>query len=220
MKRSIRSSEEGYILVFTLLLLVVLTLLGVSAIDTSIFESNMAANDALHKRAFYQADGGTELGIQLAYENAICATVTAGFTKNFGAFALIGDNVVVTDLAFSKANLTTTPSMIPSDGTRHVAFYPGVDMNPGTTATNSTHDSEPNTNLLFRGRVIQDPGEGSLQNSGYDGPVGYSQVGATSKEFTIASQHQGNRNSESLVTLRWKLSNKILNVATSFDCKY
>jgi len=223
MRRLSSSSEDGYILVFTLLLLVVLTLLGVSAIDTSIFESNMSANDALYKRAFYQADGGAELGIQLAYENAICSTVKQGFTKNFGELRLIGDSVVVTDLVFAQnkdENLYKTPPvpLAPSDSNRHAAFYPGAKMVPGA-ATNDSHDAEPNTNLLFSSRTIEEEGSGTIAFSGYPG-LGVSQVGATSKEYTIASQHQGARRSESLVTITWKLGNHMLNSASSFDCKY
>ena len=82
MKLSVKSSEEGFVLVFTLLLLVVLMLLGVSAINTSVFESTMSVNDALYKRAFYQADGGTEIGLKLTYDNAICTQVNGGFDED------------------------------------------------------------------------------------------------------------------------------------------
>ena len=66
------ADERGFVLVWALLLLVVLTLLGVAGISTSIFETKMAANEALHKRAFYQADGGTQNAISLLGHNITC----------------------------------------------------------------------------------------------------------------------------------------------------
>ena len=79
MNRRYISDEQGFILVWALLLMVVVTLLGVSGISTSIFETKMAANEALHKQAFYQADGGTENSIALLKHNITCIS---GFTKS------------------------------------------------------------------------------------------------------------------------------------------
>lgn len=72
MKRKTGQGEEGFVLVWALLLIVVLVLLGTFGISTSIFESKMAANDALHKQAFYQADGGTEVGLDMVRQNINC----------------------------------------------------------------------------------------------------------------------------------------------------
>ncbi len=89
MKRRIIADEEGFILVWALLLLVVVSLLGTAGISTSIFETKMAANEALHKQTFYQADGGTENGIGLLKDNITCIT---GFTKSLdGGIVLDND---------------------------------------------------------------------------------------------------------------------------------
>ena len=217
MKQSVKSGEEGFILVFTLLLMVVLVILGVSAIDTSIFESTMSANDALHKRAFYQADGGTEAGIRLVYENTICAKTTSGFTGNYGpgnAFSLIGNTVVAENLTFSST--TTAPTTPLSNANRDVAFYPNANLSVGPAHT--TLDSGAHTNMRFRYRKIRTPGDPLAMISGYDGDFG--SANAVNREYTIESQHQGLRNSESLITLTWQIGIDDINKAATFDCRY
>lgn len=216
MKQSAKSGEEGFILVFTLLLMVVLVLLGVSAIDTSVFESTMSANDALYKRAFYQADGGTEAGIRLVYENTICTDTKNGFTGNYGpgnAFALIGNTVVAEDLVFSSATVSTTPS----NTNRDIAFYPDANLVVGGPA-HTTLDSGAHTNMLFRKRNITSHGDPLAMVSGYESDV--SSKNAVNREYTIASQHQGLRNSESLITIRWRIGIDDISKASSFDCRY
>ena len=51
-------SEQGSVIVVALLVLVILTLLGISASNTSTVELQIAANDQLHRIAFYNADCG------------------------------------------------------------------------------------------------------------------------------------------------------------------
>ena len=205
MERSVKSNEEGYILVFTLLLMVVLTLLGVSAIDTSIFESSMSANDALYKRAFYQADGGSEIGVQLTFDNAICVQAYGGFKDNGSGVRTIS-NIIISDLDFSSPQ--TLASTIVSDTNRAAVYYvQGVNNN-----------TAPHTNLLFDGNVAYTPGSGLQMVQGYEGLGASSAAGGSHMQYDILSQHQGARNSEALVTLGWRLSTHIINNASSSDC--
>lgn len=50
--------EEGSALVVALLILVVLTIIGISATTTTEIDIQMAGNDSFHKVAFFNADGG------------------------------------------------------------------------------------------------------------------------------------------------------------------
>ena len=52
--------QSGVSLVIALLILLVLTLIGVSAISTTTFETNIAGNERLYNRAFYTADAGVD----------------------------------------------------------------------------------------------------------------------------------------------------------------
>ena len=51
--------EQGFILVVTMLILVVLTVVGIAALDNSTFEIRIAANDRLKRVAFNMADGAS-----------------------------------------------------------------------------------------------------------------------------------------------------------------
>jgi len=54
----IQTEENGSVLILSLLILMVLTLLGISASNTSVFEYKIASNDKYRDMAFYNADGG------------------------------------------------------------------------------------------------------------------------------------------------------------------
>ena len=63
------SRQDGMITVAALLFLIVLTIMGTSAISTSNMEVQIATNDEIHKMTFYSADGGAELGTELVELN-------------------------------------------------------------------------------------------------------------------------------------------------------
>ena len=52
----IASNENGFATILALMVLVLLTLMGISGIKTSNFELQNATNDNLHKMAFYSAE--------------------------------------------------------------------------------------------------------------------------------------------------------------------
>lgn len=53
-----KNNETGFVLVACLMMLMVLTLVGLMATNTSIIELKVSANDKLAKTAFYRADSG------------------------------------------------------------------------------------------------------------------------------------------------------------------
>ena len=53
-------NNQGVSLVIALIVLLVLTLIGISAISTTTFETNIAGNERLYNRAFYTADAGVD----------------------------------------------------------------------------------------------------------------------------------------------------------------
>jgi len=53
-------NQSGVSLVVALMILLVLTLIGISAISTTTFETNIAGNERLYNRAFYTADAGVD----------------------------------------------------------------------------------------------------------------------------------------------------------------
>lgn len=59
-ERCIIGGEEGSVLIIALVMLVMLTLMGVSATTTSTIEMQIADNERNYQRAFYVADAGIE----------------------------------------------------------------------------------------------------------------------------------------------------------------
>ena len=62
MKRDHRKGEEGVALVVALVILLVLTVIGFSAISTTTFESNIVGNERVGTSAFYATEAVIEIG--------------------------------------------------------------------------------------------------------------------------------------------------------------
>ncbi len=217
------SDEEGFILVITMFILVVLSIIGLSATNLTELELKIAGNDRVHKKTFYEADGGTEIGLRLVYDNAICSVTSSGFSQNYGTGRRrIGDHIVVSDLDFAL----TTPSspFTISNATRDLVYYPDDDLSTVAEATYTAnildYNVRPRTNLRFDGETKTTAGSGLQMVSGYEGLGASSVGGGTHKAYRIGSQHEGELGSQSLVTIGWQLSTHILNNASSLDCNY
>ena len=62
-------NEEGTVLIIALLMLVLLTVIGISASTISNIELQVAGNEKFYKIALFAADGGTEAGAELLEKN-------------------------------------------------------------------------------------------------------------------------------------------------------
>jgi len=192
MERSVKFGEEGFVLIFTLLLLVVVTLLGISSIDTSVFESAMSVNDALYKQAFYQADGGANVAGVVIEENVSCAK---GFKATNGGDALIGGNVLVESSSLSLWSNTPSPA-VPSDTSRDAYFFYDSNDTGGTQL--------PHTNITVGGIVESATGTALQMAAGYEGRGKGMAAGGAYINYDVFSQHIGNRQSESIVEIEWR----------------
>jgi hypothetical protein len=56
MKQNVLMEDKGVVLVIALLMLLVMTLLGISSISSSVFETNISGNDRVGADAFYAAE--------------------------------------------------------------------------------------------------------------------------------------------------------------------
>jgi hypothetical protein len=190
------ADEQGFILVWALLLMVVVTLLGISGVSTSIFETKMAANEALHKQTFYQADGGTENAIGLLKHNINCIS-------GFSSYSLDGD-IALTDGTggtrdnknlWVTNNLTSEIDMA-SDTDRDF-YYPS-----GYTA------GRPHTNGRINGAVRMMAGASLQQLAGYEGKgKGIGSDGAF-LIFDFKVERIGERNSRTGISISYKVENQ------------
>ncbi len=191
-------NEEGFVLVVALMIMVILTLLGISATTTSVVERQIAVNEVLHKQTFYQADGGTEAGSELIEENVSCPN---GFTSPFPIIRIGGVDVFEKDFAHNTlmsevkgADATVQLSDLPSDTIRSIRI-------PSDPANRS--DTVPRTNLAVWGVKKLMPGSALQMVAGYEGKGKGAAGGGAYIEYRLHSQHVGLRNSETKIAILW-----------------
>jgi hypothetical protein len=59
-KKHLLKKQSGMALVIALVMLLVLTIVGINAINTTVFETSISGNQRLYNTAFYGADGGID----------------------------------------------------------------------------------------------------------------------------------------------------------------
>jgi len=178
----IRSNEKGSTLVLSILILLLLTVIGIAATNTSIIEILISGNDKVHKMTFHQADGGTEVGIELVEQNISLAGFDATDLANLGDVNATTPNLYL--------NLSTNSTM-PSDSNRD-AYLP----------KNYT-GNDPHTNLTIAGNTGLSTGGAIQMAAGYEGKGKSSAGGGSYVVYDIWSQHIGRVNSEAIILLQW-----------------
>jgi len=63
MKYIFHSNEKGSTLLISILILLLLTIIGIAATNTSIIEILISGNDKLHKMTFYTAESGWQVAV-------------------------------------------------------------------------------------------------------------------------------------------------------------
>jgi Na+-transporting methylmalonyl-CoA/oxaloacetate decarboxylase gamma subunit len=63
MEKNILINEKGVALIIVLLMLLILTLIGISAISTTTFETNISGNERVGTDAFYASEAGIQIGL-------------------------------------------------------------------------------------------------------------------------------------------------------------
>jgi len=224
------NNESGFVLIATLMVLVILTIIGLTSTSTTMTELMISGNDKAHRETFYQADGTTELSERILFENAVCyVTNGTGFDGNFGSGASISDNIVIEDIDFSQS-LVDSPDdlsfkLTPSSGNRQLVVYPhgSIDKNTitetGLGGVNDTANPE-RTDILVEGAVGAGEGFNLSFISGYEGLAYGAAGGGVQRTYTVATAHNGKDSSQSLINVRWRLNTSVLNSASNFDCIY
>jgi len=168
----IGNNEKGSTLLISVLILLLLTVIGIAATNTSTIEILISGNDKVHKMAFHQADGGTEVGIELVEQNIY----VAGFDNN-----QVGD-VNATNLNLYMNSDPGTPPFATYD-----AHYGG----------NGTH-----TNLKVGGNPELSAGSAIQMAAGYEGIGKGAAGSGGFIVYDIWSQHIGVANSEAMILLQ------------------
>jgi Tfp pilus assembly protein PilX len=69
MERNILRKEKGVVLIIALLMMLVLTLIGISSISTTNFETSISGNERVRMGAFYAAEAGIQVAINQVPDN-------------------------------------------------------------------------------------------------------------------------------------------------------
>lgn len=192
-------NESGFVLVAAMLLLLLLTLIGISALNTSNIEIQIGGNDRLHKQVFSQADGGTQMAARLVEESV---AIPSGFTA-LDANNVLQDpatpnnTVLIVDTTMWKNEGAEAPT--PTDATRDAAYFPDG-YNPALPLPNAP----PHTNITVSGVTTNTAGSGLQMVAGYEGKGKGSAGGGSQILFSIKSQHRGMLESESVVEVEWR----------------
>ena len=190
---SIVKNSRGSALVVALLMLVVLTLIGISASTTTTFELQIAGNDKLFKKAFYSADGATEMGGELIEQN---------IEDRDWDFGDDGVNPPSVGNPLSRGNLSIeseNPYMnrepmdgLPSDSNRD-AVYPRGAAN-----------SDPHTNIKAVGNTTLSTGSAIQLIAGYEGKGKGAAGGGAWITYDVRAQRRDLRNTEVMIRLGWR----------------
>jgi len=179
------SDDEGTVLILILLIIALVTLAGISSIDTSTTEVQTATNDMRHKIAFYTAEGGLDVASELLEQNLCCP---AGFTEDVedSGETTIGTTRVA-ELDFWKNTVLTDPS----DANRDI-FFP------------ENYGSGPHTNIKMAGSTVQGIGSALQMAAGYEGKGKGAAGGGGHIVYNIHAQHLGNSNTVSELMIQWR----------------
>ena len=194
---SLLNNQRGSALIVALLMLVVLTLIGISATTTTTFELQISGNDKLYKRSFFAADGGTAAGSELVEQSIEERDWTDDSTRGNVAI-LNGDFYLNRD---TDAGIDPIPSDNPPNLDAVIPLSAIVD----TTASPFVLDtSVPHTNLKIVGNSQLSSGSAVQLASGYEGKGKGAGGGGAWIIFDVRAQHRDVRDTSVMVRLGWR----------------
>ena len=172
-------NENGFVLITSLMMLVVLMIIGIAATNTTTIELRISGNDKVTKQTFYQAEGGTQAGVELVEDNIIQAL----FTSNTAGAVYVN----TMDLYLNE---NPTPATSPTDAewNNPDAYFPSTAAPPIV----------PRTDLIFKGSVRDVAGDPIHMNEGYSGPSS-----GRVRVYDIWSRHSGYAASDATVVIKW-----------------
>lgn len=201
-KHQLIHNEQGFALVTALVFLVILTLMGVFATNTTVLETHIAGNDRLAKDAFYKTDGGIQTAIELIEENLACPN---GFKTTTTKIT----GVDIFDLKFSQAedfgDLYNTKSGNEDDHPGSVSDIPSDNYRFARISDDPSNrsDSQPRVNLTTYGPTDLLEGTSILTAAGYLGKSKSAAHGGAGIFFNVHAQYIGNNSTEAKIIASW-----------------
>jgi hypothetical protein len=206
-------NQRGSALVMALLMLVVLTLIGISATSTTTFELQIATNDKLFKRAFYAADGATEMCGEVIEQNIEERDWNNKITRgNLAVWRQTKkEDGTFVDLADGNLYLNRDDDLIPSTTDQTVSglptdenydlIYPLTAVNTGTWTMIS---DAAHTSMKVVGNTTLSTGSAVQLIAGYEGKGKGASAGGAWITYDIRANRSDVRNTQARVLLGWR----------------
>lgn len=192
--KMLADNENGFALIFAIIILAVVTIIAVSSNKTSIVEIKTASNDKVYKQSFYETDGGTEVGRELIEQNIACPT---GFPSDDFYIGVSAPFVKVSKKDF-YLNTAEPTDDYPSD-TSWDFYYPDNDKTDSGENFNVPH-----TKVNAFGNTILSTGNALQMIAGYEGKGKSSAGGGAQIVYDLYSRHQGKQNSRVTIMINYR----------------
>ncbi len=210
-------NEQGFILIITMLVLVVLTILCIGALDNSTFEVQIAANDRAGRVAFNLADGGVYAAGKLlgqtiesinniSYDNLYYLNILDPEDADYSPTVALNSDAV-----------TKIPNaQVSVEGSDRDLFNSRIKgyVNPGAVGTYDFMLRDPNGQGDIYGRITERSAEvmaggGAEFGSGSSG-VGSGSSGSTAVTLDVDIDSHAARNARAQLAVRYR---KVLGAA-------
>ncbi len=199
--KNLAGNENGSALIFAILILAALTIIAISSNKTSTVEVKVASNDKVYKQAFYEADGGTEVGRELLEQNIACAT---GFPSDDFYIGAAAPFLKVNKQAF-YLNTVEPDQDYPADSdapnleTRWDFYYPDTD-----DTDNGENFNIPHTKVKTFGNTELSTGSAIQMVAGYEGKGKSAAGGGAQIVYNLYSRHQGPQTSQVTIMINYR----------------
>lgn len=211
------NSEDGFVLITSLLILLVLTVLGIAVNRNTTIEWQIAMNDRYHKEAFYNADAATELASEVLEQNISCLN---GFSHRRldganGKDAYLNNLQIWNKYSESASIPSEDPSANPDDYSDRDLVYPAVTISEDQIDDAKTNE-RPHANINIGGDTKINAGAAIMIASGYWGGAGKGlAMNGAVLLYDIHVQQIGHENSQSNISIQY---GHVL--GTEGDCNY
>lgn len=178
-------NESGSALIMAIMMLVLLTVIGLSALNNTDLELSIAGNEKAQKMAFYFAEGGNEVSKELIE----VAIEERGWLNNVAdPIAIDKVSIPQVDKDFFLSQIDAVANSIYPDAANRDAT---VNFGTGTTG------------VLFDVNTVLSSGGAVQMIAGYEGKGKGSASGGAWAIYDIRSQHDGPNNSQARVWSQW-----------------
>lgn len=202
-KNNYSEQEEGFVLVASLLILLVLTVMGIAVNRNTELEWRIAMNERHQKDAFYSADAATELAAEVLEQSIACLGFDSSTAKDLPGQITVRVEANAGGFWRQYATSGIPVDLIPSNQNRDLVYPAGA------------ADDAPHANIRIAGDTKLTTGAAIQMAAGYEGLGKAMGSGGVSLVYNINAQAIGNNGSQSTVCVQYA---HIL--GTEGDCYY